>query len=410
VGINFSETDLDRLYVLRNVLSGQQSRREAAHELGICPRQLRRLLVRFKAEGSSGIKPRYHGGNHKFSEDFKTQVMFLVQTKYPDFGPVLAKEKLEEIHDLRINKETLRQWMIEAGLRPAKKRKAARIHQCRPRRSRLGELVQIDGSHHDWFEGRAPKCCLTVFIDDATSRIQSMRFDHSETTQGYFRCLNNYLNHYGRPRAFYSDRHSIFKTTRETCEEVRFKKTQFHRAANELDIELICARSPQAKGRVERANKTLQDRLIKEMRLKGISCMAEANVYLDEFILKHNRKFSLHDKTIENTHRPLHQTQEKLNRILSIQTNRKLSKNLEFSYENTLYQIQGQGHGYRLRHTEVTVCENMDESIEVFRGEQQLQYVCRAKSVGPHVSDEKGLDEILERKVLLSWNSLGASL
>jgi len=162
--------------------------------------------------------------------------------------------------------------MMEVGLWKGRSRQKARIHQSRDRRPRFRELVQIDGSPHDWFESRAPKCCLLVMIDDATSRLIFMRFEESETTFGYMRCVSgSHLKRYGRPVAYYSDRHSIFKTTREQCVDRMLQDTQLHRALKDLKIDLICANSPQAKGRVERANSTLQDRLIKEMRLKGIS-------------------------------------------------------------------------------------------------------------------------------------------
>lgn len=180
-----------------------------------------------------------------FTSDFKHKVLTAVRERYHDFGPTFASEKLY-LEGLQVSKETLRQWMIADGLWKGRVRKQARIHQCRERRARFGELVQIDGSHHDWFEGRAEKCCLLVFIDDATSKILGLRFEESETTLGYMRLMKETIERYGRPLAYYNDRHSIFKTTREQNVDGIFQDTQLRRALRGLQIEDICAHSPQA--------------------------------------------------------------------------------------------------------------------------------------------------------------------
>ncbi len=173
--------------------------------------------------------------------------------------PTFAAEKLNACEGLKLSKETLRQWMIAAGIwKKRTRKKAYSIHQSRERRTRFGELVQIDGSHHDWFEGRGPKCCLLVFVDDATSRIIGLHFDKSETTLGYMHLIQQHLKHYGRPLAYYSDKHGIFKVTKKGANG-KDQDTQLHRALKTLQIELICAHSSQAKGRVERNNQTLQD-------------------------------------------------------------------------------------------------------------------------------------------------------
>ena len=264
--ILLNEVEMDRLYILKQVAERHLTQEEAGQRLGVTSRQIRRLLKRIEVKGPKGIKRKEILGNRAFSKAFKNSVMAVVKANYADFGPTFASEKLLEYNELSINRETLRQWMIEEGLWKKRSRKSARIHQSRERRPRFGELVQIDGSHHDWFEGRAPECCLLVFIDDATSKLLALRFEESETTLGYLRCLESHLTSYGRPLAYYSDKHSIFKTARKDCIDGRFSDTQVHRALRELQIELICAHSSQAKGRVERANQTLQDRLIKEMR------------------------------------------------------------------------------------------------------------------------------------------------
>jgi len=215
--IMLKETEMDRLCVLRQVRERQLTQEEAGQRLGLTSRQIRRLLRREEISGLRGIKRVKVGGNRAFSEDFKAQVMAVIQANYADFGPTFAAEKLFEYQGVGVNRETLRQWMMAANLWKGRPRKRARIHQGRERRPRFGELVQIDGSHHDWLEGRAPKCCLLVFIDDATSKLTGLYFDRSETTLGYMGLVQQHLETYGRPLAYYSDKHSIFKTTREHC-------------------------------------------------------------------------------------------------------------------------------------------------------------------------------------------------
>ena len=202
----------------------------------------------------------------------------------------------------------------------------------------IGLMTQLDGSPHDWFEGRGPRCTLLVFIDDATSKIVAMLFTPQECTQAYFDAIENYIKRYGRPIAFYSDKHGIFRINTPEATEKSTGDTQLSRALKELDIELICANSPQAKGRVERANKTLQDRLVKEMRLCGISTIEAANAYLPEYIEKHNQRFAKEPACSVDAHRQGLPKDDVLHLIFSSQTTRKLSKNLELSYQNIIYQ------------------------------------------------------------------------
>ena len=395
--VTFSEQEMDKLMILKRLQCKDISQIEAAATLGFSTRHMRRLQRRISLEGNKGIKKRRRIGNRAFSPDFKNQVMAAVVKFYSDFGPTFASEKLLEREQLKVSKETLRHWMIEGGFWKGRTRKQARIHQSRHRRPRFGELIQLDGSPHDWFEGRAPKCCLLVLIDDATSKIVEMRFELSETTQGYFRCLLAYVMRYGRCLAVYSDRHSIFKTTRHDAIDGRFQETQLHRALTALGIELITANSPQAKGRVERANQTMQDRLIKQMRLEGISSLEEANAYLPQFIEAHNKKFAVEPESAENAHRTLHQTEEGLKEILSIQKHRKLSKNLEFSFEGKIYQVQKPGAGYRYRSKQVTVCEQSDGTVKVKCGAEILKVkVIDKKLKSAKVADRKTLDALLD--------------
>jgi|SRR5277367_1924167 len=398
--IVLSEKEMDRLCVLRQVKDRQLTQEAAGQRLELSSRQIRRLLKQVEHCGTQGIKRRKAGGNRTFPDDFKVQVMEIVKMTYADFGPTFAAEKLLECNGLGVNRETLRQWMIEGGLWKGRPRKKARIHQSRERRPRFGELVQIDGSHHDWFEGRALACCLLVFIDDATSKILSMSFEPSETTVGYLRCLRDHLTTYGRPLAYYSDKHSIFKTTRKDCVDGRFTDTQVHRALRELQIELICAHSSQAKGRVERVNQTLQDRLIKEMRLRQISTIEEGNAYLGSFLTQHNKRFAVQAENAVDAHRPLYHESEALKHILSVQSTRKVTKNLEFSHNCNLYQIQRPGGGYHLRNAAVTVCEHTDGTIEVFYKSESLQYKVKQQTLKqPSTLDTKEINPFLNQLV-----------
>jgi hypothetical protein len=385
---------MERIYILRQVKERQITQAEAGEKLKISVRQVRRLMHRVQESGPSGIQPKKQRGNRGFHDDFKQKVMQIIKEKYHDFGPTFAAEKLKENDNLFINHETLRQWMIGQGLWRGKTRKKLTVHHTRERRSRFGELVQIDGSHHDWFEGRAPKCCLFVFIDDATSKIITARFEPTETTLGYMRCVRNHIKKYGKPLSYYSDRHSIFRNNQKNC----ITNTQLNRTLKNLNIELICAWSPQAKGRVERANQTLQDRLVKEMRLRNISSMDEGNAYLEEFIAKHNEKFAVTPQSLEDAHQPLFHDTKSLNKIISVQSQRKLSKNLECSHNCTLFQITEIEYGYQLRHATVTVCEYINGEFGIYYGERELSYTTkRSIRKQPPVMNAKEINSYVDK-------------
>ncbi len=281
--VTMSHKELDRLHIIQESLNRHITQEQAAARIGISIRQVKRLVQRYRNEGPSGLVSRRRGKrpNNSFSTEFRATVISLLKGRYADFGPTLACEKLREIHGLCLSIETLRKWMVEEGIWRERRRKFARIYQRRMRRPSYGELIQIDGSPHDWFEGRGPKCTLIVFIDDATSALMALRFAPAETTRAYMETLRGYLNDHGVPLALYSDRHSIFRVNNPEREG---ELTQFTRAIKTLGIEPIHANSPQAKGRVERANQTLQDRLVKEMRLQGISDIETANAWLPTFI------------------------------------------------------------------------------------------------------------------------------
>ena len=373
--INFTIQEMDRLLALEKLQNREITQKEASRELGLSDRQVRRLASRVKAEGKVGIKKRKRFGRVGFSEEFKACLLSIIShERYKDFGPTLLSEKLKELHDIKISRESLRKLMIDSNLWRLRSRKRIKLHQRRERRSCVGELVQIDGSHHRWFEDRASKCCLIVFIEDATSQIVSARFEKSETTKGYLRCIKNHVTNYGRPVAYYSDKHTIFKVPKKDLPDGRHRDTQLGRALKDLGIELIYAHSSQAKGRVERANLTLQDRLIKEMRLIGISSIEEGNRYLPKFIKQYNEKFAVKAKSTTNAYRDLNQSVESLDYILSVQQNRILTKNLEFKLGDQILQIQSAGGGYRYRRAKVTIYEHVDNSITVMHKNTKLKY------------------------------------
>ena len=373
--LTMSHKELERTKVLEQVLSGRMSRREAGEQLSLTVRHISRLLNNYKQLGCEGLLSKRRGkvSNRSFEPVIKETIMNALKATYADFGPTFAAEKLFEREGLKVNKETVRLWMIEAGLRSSKPRKTKRVYQQRQRRHRFGELVQIDGSFHAWFEARGEPCCLLVFIDDATSQLVALHFLARETTAGYFQAARGYFNRYGRPLAFYSDKHSIFRINWPEADKTS-GKTQFGRAMEELDIELICAHSPQAKGRVERANSTLQDRLIKELRLAGISTIEQANAFSASFIKNHNNKFAKPAALDDDAHRKLLPNSDILDLIFSHQEHRILSKNLELSYRNKIYQIKSPTQSYAMRKASVLVCEQPCGIISILYKKYKLPF------------------------------------
>ncbi|QQO46608.1 ISNCY family transposase [Paracoccus sp. MC1862] len=328
-----SERELNRIEVLSEVETGRLRAEDAAGLLGLTRRQVFRLLARFRADGPAGLAHRARGRapNNALSALHREQVLALVRTQYADFGPTLAAEKLAELHDIHISHETLRKWMIEDGLWVSRKQQRV-LHQPRLRREALGELVQIDGSEHRWFEDRGPACTLLVFIDDATGRLMHLRFVASESTFSYFNALEGYLQEHGRPVAFHSDKHSVFRVNRTEARSGH-GMTQFGRALNELNIEILCANSSHAKGRVERANRTLQDRLVKELRLAGIADMAAGNTFLPGFIAAFNTRFARIPRRSDDLHRPLNVEPERLRDIFCLRDERHVGQQLALSYD-----------------------------------------------------------------------------
>jgi transposase len=334
--MSMSTQEFSRLQVLLDVQSGRMRIEDAAQLLGVGRRQVFRLLKGIRKEGPAGLisKRRGRPSNHRLPSAYRELAMALVRERYADFGPTLAAEKLTELHGFGISHETLRHWMMEDGLWIDGRRRLPSVHQPRNRRECLGELVQIDGSDHAWFEDRRPRCTLIAFIDDATSRLMALRFVGDESTFDYFRVTRTYLEAWGKPIAFYSDKFSVFRVYKRDAEGGN-GMTQFGRALHELNIDIICANSPQAKGRVERAFGTLQDRLVKELRLAKIDTIEAANDWLPTFMADHNRRFAKPPKNAKDLHRSL-SANEDLTEILTTRHERTLTSNLTLHYDRMM--------------------------------------------------------------------------
>jgi hypothetical protein len=384
--IAMTAKDVLRSQVMAQVLEGKLGQASAAARLGISVRQIKRLKRRMLDEGTVGLLSKKRGkpSNRRTPADVLEKAVGLIGAHYADFGPTLACEKLEEIHEIKLSVETVRQAMLRAGLWKARRGAGARTHAMRERRARRGELIQIDGSPHDWFEGRAPRCCLLVFIDDATSELMALRFVDAETTLGYMGLLEEHVLAHGLPAAIYSDRHSIFQVNRGDHNDVSHAQTQFARALEQLGIEGIQANSPQAKGRVERANQTLQDRLVKEMRLQGISGQEAANAWLPQFIRAFNRRFAVKPAAPDDAHVPYAGTRAALRRILSVHTKRRLSSNLSCQLDGVLFQVQAAGQGLSLRGADVDIVTHPDSATEILWQGRVLPHTCSCKPVKQH--------------------------
>src|SRR5215208_5400470 len=301
-----SAKELSRLEVMQKLSEKRLSQKEAGALLHVSTRQIKRLLKTYRQKGAAGLVSKHRGrkGNNRLAESLKKQALNLLKTKYRGFGPTLAHEKLVEKEKLKLSDESVRQLMISEDLWKPRTAKKVVVHQLRERRACFGELVQIDGSPHDWFEGRAEPCVLLVFIDDATGKLVQLLFVESESFFSYCQAAEGYFRQSGKPIAFYSDKNSIFRVNVPSTGSGD-ALTQFGRAMQDLDIQVICANTPQATGRVERVIQTLQDRLPKEMRLRGISTMPDGNAYFPEFLQEFNARFGEAPRSDVDLHRPL---------------------------------------------------------------------------------------------------------
>ena len=375
--LSMSDGELRRLEVLRDVDRGGLPVRAAAQLLGRSERQVWRLLKAFRSDGVAGLisKKRGRPSNRRTAAAVRTAALWIVRQNYADFGPTLAAEKLAAEHGFAFSSETLRKWMIEDGLWLDHKQRQKRVHQPRPRRECVGELVQVDGSEHWWFEDRGPQCTLLVFIDDATSRLMHLQFVESESTPvqargrlfAYFHAARAYLEAWGKPIAFYSDKHGVFRVNHPGALGGA-GMTQFGRALHALNIDIICANSSPAKGRVERANKTLQDRLVKELRLAGAATLAEGNALLPAFIADYNARFAKAPANSKDLHRPL-RAGDDLDDAFAWKEERTLSRALTLQYDKVLFIVEPSEQAKAAIGKRVTVVDYPDGRLAIrYRG------------------------------------------
>lgn len=364
--------ELKRLHVIQKVLERVIKQVQAAEILSLSSRQIGRIVKRIRIEGDKGIIHRSRGkpSNRRIPSKIRDKVVKLYRRQYEGFGPTLASEKLLERDGMRVSDETLRGWLLETG--DWKRRRKDREHrQWRQRKHHDGEMVQMDGSHHDWFEGRGPRCVLMGYIDDATGKVFG-RFYEYEGTIPAMDSFGRYLERYGLPLSVYLDKHTTYKSTAKPTIQDELNNSQplsqFERALKELGVEVIHANSPQAKGRIERLFGTFQDRLVKEMRLRGIRTIKGANSFLEGYLPLYNRRFAICPQGKEDLHRPIGRG-VKLEEILCIKTERTLRNDFTVAHNHKLYQIED-----KLRGTKVMVQEGLDGSLVMIYKGQRVRF------------------------------------
>lgn len=372
--LTMSRSELSRLEACQRLEAGILTQIEVARQLDLSDRQVRRLLARYRRAGPQGLRSARRGrpSNRRTPAALLEEALALVRDRYDDFGPTFANQKL-------------RVWK-------ARNKPYRRVHPPRERRPCFGELVQIDGSPHDWLEKRGPRCTLLVFIDDATSRLVALRFAKLETTWEYLNLLRDYISTTGRPLTLYSDRHSIFRSPHSEYAETR--DTQLGQALRELDIELLCATTPQAKGRVERANRTLQTRLLRELRLRNIATLDDANAYLPEFLTDHNERFAADPRCEDDLHRSIESFD--LPRILCYRHERIVSTERTFQIGQIVYAIDDQTIRPKTR---ISIREQQDGKLEIVHAGKLLSYRKLRALTQAAITDSKQIRQPVDRHV-----------
>jgi len=381
-GLLMTQADRDRLVTLKKAKKKLITQGEAAEELGVSRRHVKRLLKALKKRGDKAVVHGLRGkaSNRRIADATeKEAVKILTAEVYAGFGPTLAAEYLCKLHGIEVSKETLRQWMIRAKLWRAKTEKVKKVHAWRPRRSRFGELVQWDTSEHDWLEGRGEKLYLIVMIDDASSRLFA-RFVRHDSTEENMKLLWSYLEKFGRPIAFYTDKASLFQTAERRKRDepgvekdaVEMPPTQIGRGLRELGIVWIAAHSPQAKGRVERNFKTAQDRLVKGLRVAGVKTIEQANQYLEEeYMVWWERELTVEPANPDDAHRPLDKSHNLAASLSHVET-RQVRNDYTLRLDSELYQIEPQAVVSGLRGANVRVERRLDDEVAVRYGEKYL--------------------------------------
>ena len=387
----------ERARIIEACLRGEMKATIAAERLQITTRQVRRLQKRLSESGRGAMISGHRGkpSNNQLVPGVARTALELVRERYVDFGPTLACEQLRDRHGVLLSKETLRRLMIKAGLWIPKAARRAALHQPRERRACLGELVQIDGSRHRWFEKRGPACALLVYVDDATGRLLQLHFAETESTTSYFEATQRYVEQHGKPQAFYSDRAAVFRSPSakaDTC-------TQFQRALDQLGIDLICANTPQAKGRVERANRTLQDRFVKELRLEGIDDIDAANAWCDEYVKRYNARFARTPISELDLHTPL-RANENVELILTVCDTRKLSASLTLQHGNLQHILDDTPAARSMIGQPIAIHTYGDGHIELHANSQVFAYTSLAtlRPTNRTDVDSKTVQETLDKK------------
>lgn len=370
--IRMSIREVKRLKVIQEAIERQITQRVAASLIGLSERQTRRLVRAVREEGERGVIHRLRGrfSNRKTPTEVRAKVLMLYRSRYIGFGPTLASEKLGEVDGIKLSDETMRKWLMEAGLWQ-RRRKRSRHRQWRQRKECFGEMVQMDGSHHDWLEGRGPELVLMAYIDDATNNVFARFYDYEGTIPA-MDSFKRYVRKYGLPLSIYLDRHTTYKSTKKLTEWEEFEKieplSQFERAVNELGVKVIHAYSPQAKGRIERLFGILQDRLIKEMRLRGIKTKESANEFLKEYLPKFNRRFRVCPANETDVHVRVPKYFN-LDKYLCIKTERTVRNDNTITHNGKLYQIEKV-----VKTKKVIVEERLNGSLHIMGKGVSLKY------------------------------------
>jgi hypothetical protein len=370
--VRMSVKELKRVHVIRQAMGKALRQREAGDVRGLTTRQVRRLIQRVRAEGDTGLVHRSRGqpSNRRHAPALKARVLRLYGQHYGDFGPTLAAEKLAERHGITLSAETVRGWLRQRGIDHFTRRKRPQ-RAWRARKAHVGELLQMDGSHHAWFEDRGPACVLMADSDDATSRVEA-RFYEYEGTAPAMDSFGRYVRRYGLPHRVYSDKHTTYRAPGQptVAEQLAGKKphSQFERALDELGVELLHAHSPQAKGRVERLVKTMQDRLVKDLRLAGIATIAAANRFVETWLPRYNLRFAVPPAQAADLHRPSPGSRE-LDRLLCVKTTRVVRRDWTVAHNGQLYQID-----QSVRTTQVLVEDRLDGTMRITHHGRSLGY------------------------------------
>ncbi len=370
--ITMSRRETKRLHIIHQALDRRITQKTAAELIGLSSRQIRRILKRVRKEGDDGISHRSRGkaSNRRFPQKVKDKTLKLYREKYGDFGPTFACEKLLDVHEIKLSDETLRLWLNQESI-PYEKRKGRKHRQWRERKHHFGEMIQMDGSHHDWFEGRGPECVLMGYIDDATGTVYGRFYDY-EGTMPAMDSFKRYIKRYGIPQSVYLDKHSTYKSNAKQSieDELEDKKpmSQFERSLTELGVTVIHANSPQAKGRVERSFRTLQDRLVKEMRLARVNSVVQANEFLIKYHPIYNAKFKVKPVSAVDVHQRALSIRE-LDKIFCIREERTLRNDFTIAYNGKLYQIKD-----AIKTKKVAVEERLDGSLHITHRGLELTY------------------------------------